>query len=415
MSKQTFVVIGAGQAGGWAVKTLRDEGFDGRILLFGNEGQAPYERPPLSKGLLTGATAAAELTLFSNEGLGELNVQFETSCPIVEIVPDRQVIQTALGQEIHYDKLLLCTGGRALRPPFSGADSRDVLSLRTLGDAAKLKSRLQSPAQRIVVVGAGWIGLEIAATARTLGHDVTVVEMADRACSRSVMPEVSERLAQLHESQGVRLLFNEQVSAIEPKSNGSSLVVLGSGQELEADSVILGAGLLANDELASRAGLACNRGVLVNASCQTSNPHIYAAGDVAVIQYQSPAMQCRLESWQNAQDQGIAAARAMLGNSVSYQPVPLVWSEQYDAMIQIAGHPHLANKTVVRNSVSSASTLMFGLDNQNCVVTVVGLNAGRDYRFARKLVEGNVQVDPATLADVDVALNKINSSAPTAS
>ena len=404
MNQQTFVVIGAGQAGGWAVKTLRDEGFDGRILMFGNEAHAPYERPPLSKGVLTGSTNAAELTLFGAESLAQLDVEFSPHCRIRAIHPERHIVETEQGQEIRYDRLLLSTGGRAMLPSFPGADSRDICMLRTLDDALHLKQRLDRPAQHIAVVGAGWIGLELAATARTLGHDVTVVELAERACSRSVMPEVSEQLAQMHKSQGVALNFSSQVTAVEALPQGGSRVDLGNGKSLVADTIILGAGLIANDELAQQAGLICNRGVVVNANCQTSNPHIFAAGDVAVLQYESLAMQCRLESWQNAQDQGVAAARAMLNLAVSYQPVPLVWSEQYSTMIQIAGHPVLARQTVARGTDNAIPPLVFGLDAQNRVVAVVGFNAGRDYRAARKLVEASAQVDPAALANPAIAL-----------
>ena len=194
MSGETFVVVGAGQAGGYAVKTLREEGFDGRIVLLGNEAHAPYERPPLSKGVLTGKVMAPELTLFSAESLVELEVERFTNCNARRIFLDLQVVETDLGHEIRYDKLLLSTGGRPFLPPFPGSDSRDVLCLRTLDDALRIKQRLVGSLKRIVVVGAGWIGLEVAATARTLGHEVTVIEMTERVCSRSVMPEVSEHL-----------------------------------------------------------------------------------------------------------------------------------------------------------------------------------------------------------------------------
>lgn len=405
MSGQTFVVVGAGQAGGYAVKTLREEGFDGRIILLGNEAHAPYERPPLSKGVLTGKVMAPELTLFSAESLVELGVESFTNCNARRIFLDLQVVETDLGHEVHYDKLLLSTGGRPFLPPFPGSDSRDVLCLRTLDDALRIKQRLIGSLKRIVVVGAGWIGLEIAATARTLGHEVTVIEMTERVCSRSVMPEVSEQLAQLHESKGVTIRLRTQISAIEPSDNTGSVVTLATGETLLADTVILGVGLLANDELARDAGLVCNRGVLVNANCQTSDPHVFAAGDVAVIQYQNPIMQCRLESWQNAQDQGIASARAMLGQKVLYQPIPLLWSEQYDTLIQIAGHPQLAHKTVVRSIATPMSMMIFGLNTQNQVMAVVGLNAGRYYRNARKLVESSAQIDPEALSNSSVSLH----------
>ncbi len=404
MSLPTFVVVGAGQAGGWAAKTLRDEGFEGRIVLFGREKYAPYERPPLSKGLLTGKTTISELTLFSREALAQLDIEFKPTCQIRRLNPAHLSVETELGEKIRYDKLLLSTGGRALVPQFPGSDSRDVMSLRTAEDANRIKSRLEKPSKHVVVIGAGWVGLEVAATARTMGHEVTVIEMTERACSRSVMPAVSERLGKLHQTNGVKLLVNTQVCAIKTIGTAESCVMLTTGETVRADIIILGVGLVPNDELARSAGLNCNKGVVVDASCMTSDPHIFAAGDVSVIQYQNPAMQCRLESWQNAQDQGIAAARAMLGKSVSYQPVPLVWSEQFDAMIQIAGHAQLTKKTVVRSTADIMPALVFGLDSENRVVAAVGINGGREFRNARKLVETNSPVDPIALADPSIAL-----------
>jgi 3-phenylpropionate/trans-cinnamate dioxygenase ferredoxin reductase subunit len=257
------------------------------------------------------------------------------------------------------------------------------------------------------VVGAGWIGLEIAATACSLGHEVTLVEMTDRVCSRSVMPEVSDQLAELHRSHGVKLLLNAEVAGIRCIDSGGSCVTLASGDVLMADTIVLGAGLIANDELARDAGLVCDRGVLVNDRCQTSDSDIFAAGDVAVIRFADLSLQCRLECWQNAQDQGIAAAQAMLDQPVSYQPTPLVWSDQYDCRIQIAGHAQLACKTLMRNAQDPISKIFFGLNSQNQIVAVVAFNDGREFRAARKLVERSAQVDPLVLTNLSQSLSDI--------
>lgn len=405
MHTKTFIVAGAGQAGGWAAKTLRDEGFSGNILLLGKEPHPPYERPPLSKAVLTGAMTVEETTLFSEDQLRTLGIDFRPGTPIESLDPAGRSLRTSTGETLSYDRLLLCTGGHAGAPPFPGAGSRDVHLLRTRDDAARLKADLEAPARRVIVIGGGWIGLEIAATARTLGHTVSVIEQADRVCARSVPPDVSTRLATRHKLRGVEVLLAAAVMAIEPLDSGSR-VRLADGNIRMADLIILGTGLVPNDDVARAAGLACERGILVDSQCRTSDPAIFAAGDVAVLHDRKLGWY-RLESWQNAQDQGIAAARAMLDQQVDYRPMPLVWSEQYDAMIQIAGHTGHVTRTISRSLAGSDRELIFGLDADDRVTCVIGLNAGRDYRVARKLVENAQTIDPHALADSAIPLTTL--------
>ncbi|MFJ1301646.1 NAD(P)/FAD-dependent oxidoreductase [Pseudomonadota bacterium AL_CKDN230030165-1A_HGKHYDSX7] len=380
----TFVIVGAGQAGAWAARTLRDRGHAGRIVLCGAEAHAPYERPPLSKGLVTGATDAAETTLLGLAEMQALGIEFMPGRDAVALDPAARQVRLADGGAIAYDKLLLATGGSPCRPPLPGFDSARVRTLRTLDDALALRAALAAQ-PRLAIIGGGWIGLEIAATARTLGCAVTVIEAAPRFCARSVMAPVSAFLRERHETAGVAVRQGQGVTALEEDAHGAR-VVLADGTQVDADLVLLGVGMQPNDGLARDAGIACARGVLVDATCRSSDPHIYAAGDVAVLAHPRVPEGLRLESWQNAQDQGTAAARAMLGEAVSYMPVPLVWSEQYEHMIQIAGFPAQAHRTVER-VVGSAGRLYLGLDEAGATVAAVGVDAGRDFRVARKLVE----------------------------
>jgi 3-phenylpropionate/trans-cinnamate dioxygenase ferredoxin reductase subunit len=393
-----MVVVGAGQAGGWAVRTLRDEGYQGPILLCGAELHAPYERPPLSKGLLRGHTPPADLELFSEQSLADLGVAFLPGARVRRLDPAARNLALADGREFAYEKLLLCTGGRALRPALPGAGLPGVRTLRTLDDAQGLGAALQGAGRRLAVIGGGWIGLEVAATARQMGCQVTVVEAAPSLCSRSLASEAAGLIAALHREQGVDILVGEAVAAVEQDSRGLR-VLLNSGKALDADIVVLGTGMQPNDELAREAGLACDRGVVVDAHCRSSDPHIFAAGDVAVIEHARAGGRLRLESWQNAQDQGCAAARAMLGLPGEYQPVPLLWSEQYDAMIQICGFVGQAVRTVMRGTLQSGKLLAFGLDAESRVVMAVGLNAGRDFRDARRWVQEHRRLDPDSLRD----------------
>jgi 3-phenylpropionate/trans-cinnamate dioxygenase ferredoxin reductase subunit len=405
VSTATFIVAGAGQAGGWAAKTLREEGFSGRILLVGQEPHPPYERPPLSKAVLTGALPVDETTLFPADQLRALDIEVRPGQAADSLDPAARRLGISTGETLSYDRLLLCTGGRAGIPPIPGAVSRDVHVLRQRDDALRLKAGLEAPARRIVVIGGGWIGLEIAATARMLGHAVCVIEQADRVCARSVPLEVSARLAARHERQGVELLLATAVAAIEPLARGSR-VRLADGDSRMADLIVLGTGLVPNDALAQAAGLACERGIRVDSQCRTSDPDIFAAGDAAVL-HDPRSGWYRLESWQNAQDQGIAAARAMLDQPVDYRPVPLVWSEQYDVMIQIAGHARQATRTISRPLAGDERELLFGLDADDRVACVIGFNAGRDYRAARRFAEDALAIEAVALADPNIPLNTL--------
>lgn len=401
----TIVIVGTGQAGGWAAQTLRSEGFTGRIVLIGDEVHPPHERPPLSKAVLSGAAQPETTRLMKPEAFDALGAQWRPGVQARRI--DRAARQVLLsdGEAVPYDKLILCTGGRARRLAVPGADQVPLHTLRTIEDAMALAPALM-PGRRVVVVGGGWIGLEVAATARQRGADVVVVETQGRLCERTVPAAISEYLLALHHSQGTRVVLGAGVLGFARAADGRSEVRLADGSVLAADTIVLGIGLVPNDELAREAGLACEGGVLVDARCRTSDPDILAAGDVAVALNPWAGRRLRLESWQNAQDQGIAAARSALGHAVDYQPLPWFWSDQYGMNLQIYGVPTPAHRVVQRGDQASGGFVLFYLAG-DVVQAAIGPNAARDLRFARRLIEQRRPVDTERLADLGTPMSKL--------
>ncbi|KCV65676.1 pyridine nucleotide-disulfide oxidoreductase [Bordetella bronchiseptica 99-R-0433] len=392
--QHTIVIIGAGQAGGWAARTLRAEGYAGRVLLCGDETAPPYERPPLSKEQLA-AQAPPLPSLMDAAQLAELRIEWRGGAAATRI--DRAARQVLLddGRALPYDALILCTGGRPRLPPLPGADLSCVHTLRTIGDAARLRAAFDG-GPRVAVLGGGWIGLEVAAAARQRGCAVVLLEAADRLCARSGPGLLSETLARLHAGQGVDLRLNARVRRIEASGRGG-LLVLADGQRVEADIVVAGVGLVRNDELARQAGLACDQGVIVDGACRTSDPDIYAAGDVAVMAGPDGKL-AGLESWQNAQDQGIAAARAALGQAVRYAPLPFFWSQQYDTLVQMAGASEPGAELVLRQG-APAQLLCVEMRADGRPAAVLGVNAAREFRQLRKYIAEGARLDARVLAD----------------
>jgi len=401
VSARAIVIVGAGQAGGWAATTLRSRGYDGRVLLLGEEPHAPYERPPLSKAVLGGQAAAESTELFSAARLAELDIEFRPGIAATRLRVDDKQVESSDGGSAAYDKLILCTGGRPVVPALPGVSSAAVHVLRTRDDALRLRAQL-GPGKHVVIVGGGWIGLEVAATARQSGSRVTVLEQAGRLCARSVQPGVSAHLAALHAAHGVEVRLGASLCAVHPQPDGRAVAELADGSAIAADAVVLGVGLQANDALARAAGIECDRGVLVDAYCRTSATDVFAAGDVAVSV--GAVGRVRLESWQNAQDQGAAAALSALGESMPYTPSGAVWSEQYDAMVQIVGFPALAASEVLRPQAESRALLSVALDAGGRIVAAVAVDAPRELRQLRKWIAQGAVLDPALLQRPDVPL-----------
>ncbi len=394
-----IVVAGAGQAGGHAAVALRQHGYAGRVLLVGAEPHAPYERPPLSKAVLGGQAAPESTELFSAQKLRELDIEFRPGVAVRRLRLDARRVELSGGGSAAYDSLLLCTGGRPVVPLLPGAEGPGVYVLRTRDDALKLRAAL-GPGRRLLVVGGGWIGLEVAATARQAGCEVTVLEQAGRLCARSVPAGIAASLAALHAAQGVAVRTGVRLARIE---HGPA-AVLEDGERLAADAILLGVGLRPNDELARAAGIACEAGILVDAYCRTSAPGVYAAGDVAVMRLPRAGGAVRLESWQNAQDQGTAAARAALGAGEPYRPSGAVWSEQFDSMIQIVGFPAAGVREVLRPGAGGRGLLSIALDAEGRMAGGVAVDAGRDFRQLRVWYQDEAPLDEVRLRNAELPL-----------
>lgn len=332
---EPIIIVGAGQSAAQAVASLRGEGYDGPIQLFGDEPFLPYQRPPLSKAFLAGETTPERLELRPASFYEERAVELQLGCRIGRIDPAAHVIECARGRLWPYAKLLLTTGTRPRPLPIPGDALEGVHHIRAIRDVERFRAEF-SPGARLVIVGGGYIGLEVAAKARKMGLDVTVLETADRILKRVVTDETAAFLVALHEAHGVAIRPSSGVVRFAGEHRVEA-VELADGVSLPADVVLVAIGAVPNVELAAGAGLAVVNGIVVDAETRTSAPDIHAAGDVASFPSGLYGRHIRLESVQNANDQAKAAAAAMLGTAVSYDPVPWFWSDQYDAKLQIAG------------------------------------------------------------------------------
>ncbi len=345
-SDRVMAIVGAGHAGGRAAQELRACGWRGRIVLIGAEPHPPYERPPLSKGVLTGERSAAQCRLRDAQAWAADRIE-RIVATVERIEPHAREVRVSGGHVFGYDALLLATGGRARRLAIPGAALDGVFALRTLDDAAALGARLV-PDARIVLIGGGFIGLEVAASARQRGCRVTVLDAAPRLLGRAVPAAIATRVHALHDEQGVAIRLNRTPVAIERTAGGALAVVLDDGDTLIADTVVAGIGIEPADELARDAGLAVERGIVVNAQLETSARGIYAAGDVAVFPSALSGQPVRQETWHGAETQAHVAARNMLGAGEPYRDTPWFWSDQYDAQLQVAGEPALGTRSVAR-------------------------------------------------------------------
>jgi NADPH-dependent 2,4-dienoyl-CoA reductase/sulfur reductase-like enzyme len=385
------VIVGAGQAGGRAAEALRAAGFKGEILLLGDERHEPYERPRLSKSMLLGEEPAAAATIHPREWYAGHGVALRTRMRVEAIAPKSRAVMTADGQRLEYSTLLLCTGSRVR--PLAGAPEglAGVHYLRTLEDCQRLGARLRQ-GQRMVVIGGGFIGLEVASSALKRGLDVTVVERQDALLDRVLPPAIASRVASMHAAHGVSVRLGVPVERI--RGNGAvQCVELADGAELPADVVVIGIGIIPNTELAEAAGAASSDGLVVDEYCRTTLDNVYAAGDVT--NHYNPILQrrVRLESWQNAQNQAIAAARNIAGAAQPYAEVPWFWSDQLGSNIQMVGVTEPAMQIVWRGE-----RLAFGLVDARLRLAV-GFDAGADIRFARRLIESRAQIPSDRLAD----------------
>ncbi|MBB4199617.1 pyridine nucleotide-disulfide oxidoreductase [Rhodoblastus sphagnicola] len=390
---ERIIIIGAGQAGLQIAESLRAEKFEGEILLLGEERVAPYQRPPLSKAWLAGETATDKLTLRGPEFFVTKAIDLRLGAHVTEVNLAAREITLADGETLDWTGLAFATGASARRPNLEGADLPGVCVLRGLKDAREISARLAA-AKRIVVVGGGFIGLEVAAAARKKGVEALVLEAQDRLMARAVTPKISDFFADLHRARGVDIHFGAQVAALEG-SDAVSAVALADGGGFDADLVVFGIGASANDAIAARAGLACDRGVIVDSCARTSAPNVVAAGDCTVFHANGAAI--RLESVQNAVEQGKAAASALLGREKPFVATPWFWSDQYDVKLQMAVSGAGVDLQVARPSGENAFSL-FNYRGEK-LISVESVNRPGEHLLARKLLDAGLSPAPDAAAD----------------
>ncbi len=400
-SSGRIVIVGAGQAGGRGAEALRAHGFGGEILLIGNEAFRPYERPPLSKELLLGTASDEKPFLQPSTYYEDRKIALRTGAHVTEIDRANQRLRIEGGSTEPYDLLLLATGNRA-KPLNSAASALPPLMyLRDMRDAFRLRETL-SRRSRIAILGAGFIGLEVAAAALAKGNHVTVFEMADQPLARVVAPEIGAYVADLHQSRGVSIHTGARIQLIEERK---SEIVLQTeeGKQYCADVVVVGIGAVPNIELARACGLQTDNGIVVDEFGRTSDPHIFAAGDVTCHYNPILDRRIRLEAWQNAQNQSIAVAKIMAGGSEPFAEVPWFWSDQYEMNLQIAGVPASWDMAVRREGPRAGAFTVFYLGNGR-VVGAIAVNNGRDMKAAKGLIAKRQAVDPEVLRNPSTKL-----------
>ena len=409
-SSDTFVIVGAGMAGGKAAETLREEGFDGKVVLLGAEPHRPYERPPLSKDYVRGESESPAW-LQEDEGWYASNdVELRTNSVVQSIDAGERAVVLSGGERVGFDRLLIATGGEPRRLPVDGADLEGVHLLRTIEDSDAIRATFDSGG-RLVVIGGGWIGCEIAASAKQKGMDVTVVEPLELPLLRVLGPELGGFYRDVHASQGVELLLGTGVEAIEG-SGRAERVRTSDGRTIDCSAVVVGIGVAPRTELVQDVARVDN-GIVVDASLQSSVDGIYACGDVANADHPLFGRHVRVEHWANALEQGPAAARAMLGKDVSYDKVPYFFSDQYDVGMEYAGlHDPGSDELVLRGDMGSREFIAFWLRGDR-LMAGMNVNVWDVSDPIQELVHSRATVDRGRLADPDVPVQEVSSSPAT--
>jgi 3-phenylpropionate/trans-cinnamate dioxygenase ferredoxin reductase subunit len=402
-----MVVVGAGEAGARAASAFREGGYDGPVTLVGDEPHPPYERPPLSKGVMA-ADAEAPSFILDEGKLAAQRIVHLAGARAIRIDRDAHMLHLADGRTLPYAKLLIATGAGPRRLSIPGADGPHVLTLRTFADALALRARL-APGRRLTVVGGGFIGLEVAAVATARACAVTLVEAAPRILTRGVPAEVADRVARRHRAAGVDIRTGTGVVGVEERPDGVALR-LADGSEVTCDVVVVGIGAVPETRLAEASGLAVENGVRVDARLATEDPDVFAAGDCCSFPHPLyDDRRLRLEAWRNAQDQGALAAANMLGASSRYVAVPWFWSDQYDETLQVAGLTDEAVATVERDL--GKGCLFFGLAGDGRLVAVSGVGPNgaiaRDVRLAEMMIARRAYPDRAALSSPAVKLKTL--------
>jgi 3-phenylpropionate/trans-cinnamate dioxygenase ferredoxin reductase subunit len=404
---RTFVIVGGGLGGAKAAEVLRERGFDGKVVLLADEEHLPYERPPLSKEFLAGKKTLGDFTVHDADWYRQNKIELRTSTEAVAIDQTEHTVTLSDDTSLHYDKLLLATGSRSRWLSIPGADSTGVHYLRTFDDASNLDTTLKEGSS-LAVIGAGWIGLEVAASARQRGVDVIVVETAKVPLSSAVGEEVGKVFAELHRDHGVDLRLEAEVKEVTTEDGKATGLKLGDGSTITADRVLIAVGAQPNIELAERAGLSTeDGGVLVDASLRTSSPDIYAVGDIAAAEHPLFEDRIRTEHWANALKQPEVAVAGMLDESGEYKELPYFFTDQYDLGMEYVGHAPDFQRVVFRGDVKSREFVAFWLDADNRVLAGMNVNIWDVVDDIKNLIQKRAPVDPDKLADSQVSLSDV--------
>jgi 3-phenylpropionate/trans-cinnamate dioxygenase ferredoxin reductase component len=412
MRIKKVVIIGAGQAATQAATSLRAGGFTGLITMIGEETALPYQRPPLSKAYLSGSMSMERVTLKPSEAWIEDHVDVITSTTVIAIDRGAKSVVTDDGRAFDYDALIIATGSRVRKIPCEGADLKGVHYLRTVEDVDGLRGEMVA-GKRLVVIGGGYIGLEVAAVARKAGLDVTILEAAERVLARVAPRTISAFFEKLHEDAGVSVMTGVKVTSITGTDHVTG-VALGDGRNVQADAVLVGIGIIPNAELARDAGIVAPDGIQTDKDARTNDPAIFAIGDCAsrpLVHYGDRLG--RLESVHNALEQGKLAAAAILGLPRPNEETPWFWSDQYDVKLQIAGLSTGAIQTVIRGDPATKRFAAFHLDAENRLLAVDAVNAPPEFIVAKQVIARHGRLAPETLADMSISMKEIGANATT--
>jgi 3-phenylpropionate/trans-cinnamate dioxygenase ferredoxin reductase component len=409
LNTKSVIIIGTGQAGFQTAHSLRQGGFTGKITLIGDESHLPYQRPPLSKAFMLGVQGEEGLLLRQPDFYAQNNIDIIIDQRVAAINRTQKQVQLAGGQTLHYDHLVLATGARVRKLELEGENLDGVMYMRSMDDAKNIKARMEH-STHIVVIGGGFIGLEFAAVARKFGKKVTVIEAQSRLMVRAVAPVMSDFFANQHKNHGVNLLFNTHIERIIGDTKVSS-IQLKNGEITPADLVVVGIGVIANEELAQEAGLTCQNGIMVDEYLATNDPAIYAIGD-CVQHYNAFAhATIRVESVQNAIDQAKCVVANIMGDKVPYKAVPWFWSDQYDLKLQMVGINTGFDLAVTRGDIASHKFSVFMYKNGQ-LIGIDCVNRPADHMLGRKLIGQGLNVPPEIAqyenADLKAYLTKLN-------
>ncbi len=401
---EKLVVVGGGQAAIQCVASLRKEGYSGSITLVGEENHLPYQRPPLSKGFLSGSTGSDRLYLKKIEFFQENSIQLNLGVTANSLDRDNCLVHLSDDKSISYDKLVLATGSRVRKLKFLGSDLEGINYLRGIDDAESLKDGLLE-SKNLVIVGAGYIGLEVAAVATEFNTKITVVEMADRVMSRTVDPIISDYYQELHSKNGVDFILKESLEEVNGNKTVEKVICSG-GSSIQADLLVIGAGVIPNIELAEESGLSCDNGICVDEYGQTEDKKIFACGDCTNHPNEKLNRRLRLESVHNAMEQSKTVASSVMGNKTSYNQMPWFWSDQYDHKLQIVGLSGDHDEVLIRGNKEESKFMLFYLKGEE-LIAVDAVNNPKEFLICRKLVENKVKISSDDILNQSKNLNDL--------